>query len=79
MQENICVQLHEHLFSTPYKNANELTILSLLGYLNLAMPTDKHKHFDTAEVVKAMAAMQEKGMMVIGGDLWGELDEGGDM
>lgn len=59
----------EHLFSTTYENTDELTISSLLGYLNSAMPTDKHEDFDTAEVAKAVTAMQEKGMVVIEGDV----------
>lgn len=59
----------EHLFRTTYENTDELTISSLLGYLNSAMPADKHEDFDTAEVAKAVAAMQEKGMVVIEGDV----------
>lgn len=59
----------EHLFSTTYENTDELTISSLLGYLNSAMPADKHEDFDTGEVAKAVAAMQERGMVVIEGDV----------
>lgn len=59
----------EYLFSTTYENTDELTISSLLGYLNSAMPVDKHEDFDTAEVAKAVAAMQEKRMVIIEGDV----------
>jgi hypothetical protein len=38
-----------------------MTISALLTFLNAAMPPDKHEDFDTAEVVKAAAAIKERG------------------
>jgi hypothetical protein len=46
-----------------------LTISSLLSYLNAAIPPDKHEDFDTAEVVKAAASLQNRGDIVFEGDI----------
>lgn len=39
-----------HLRTTTYEADDELTIHSLVSYLNLAMPVDKHEDFDVREV-----------------------------
>ncbi|KAJ8695722.1 hypothetical protein PTI98_008295 [Pleurotus ostreatus] len=58
----------DHLFCTTYENSDDMTISSLLTYLNAAMPPDKHEDFDTSEVVKAVAAFKEKGKVIFEGD-----------
>ena len=42
---------------TTYESSDDMTISALLTFLNAAMPPDKHEDFDTAEVVKAVAAL----------------------
>lgn len=54
---------------TTYKPEDDLTISSLLAYLNAAIPPDKHEDFDTAEVAKAVALLQERGDIIFEGDL----------
>jgi len=46
-----------------------MSISVLLTYLNAAMPPDKHEDFDTTEVVRAVAAMKEKGRVIFEGDI----------
>lgn len=58
-----------HLFNTTYEPSDELTIASLVTYLNAAMPPDKHEDFDTAEVTKAAMALQARGQFVLEGDV----------
>ncbi|KAF7424985.1 hypothetical protein PC9H_010296 [Pleurotus ostreatus] len=58
----------DHLFCTTYENSDDMTISSLLIYLNAAMPPDKHEDFDTPEVVKAVAVFKEKGKVIFEGD-----------
>jgi len=58
-----------YLFMTTYDSTDDMTISSLLTYLNSAMPADKHEDFDTAEVVKAAAALQDRGDIVFEGDM----------
>lgn len=58
-----------HLFSSTYEPSDELTIASLVTYLNAAMPPDKHEDFDTAEVTKAAMALQARGQFVLEGDV----------
>ncbi|KAG0704575.1 hypothetical protein DFH29DRAFT_873619 [Suillus ampliporus] len=48
---------------------DDMTISSLLTYLNSAIPADKHEDFDTAEVVKAAAALQDRGDIIFEGDM----------
>jgi hypothetical protein len=50
-----------HLFTTTYAHSDDMTISALLSYANAAMPSDKHKDFDTAEVIKAAASLQYRG------------------
>ncbi len=52
-----------------YERADELTIATLVTYLNATMPPDKHEDFDTAEVTKAAMALQERGSFVFEGDV----------
>jgi hypothetical protein len=58
-----------YLFMTTYETADDMTISSLLTHLNAAMPPDKHEDFDTAEVVKAVAALQDRGDIIFEGDM----------
>lgn len=58
-----------YLFMTTYEPKDEMTISSLLAYLNAAIPLDKHEDFDTAEVAKAVALLQERGDIIFEGDL----------
>jgi len=46
-----------------------MAISSLLAYLNAAIPLDKHEDFDTAEVAKAVALLQDRGDIIFEGDL----------
>jgi hypothetical protein len=46
-----------------------MTISALLTYLNAAMPPDKHEDFDTAEVVRAAAALHDRGEISFEGDI----------
>lgn len=59
----------EYLFSTTYESTDDMSISVLLTYLNAAMPPDKHEDFDTTEVVRAVAAMKEKGRVIFEGDI----------
>ncbi|KAJ8584628.1 hypothetical protein M405DRAFT_773923 [Rhizopogon salebrosus TDB-379] len=58
-----------YLFMTTYDSSDDMTISSLLTYLNSAIPADKHEDFDTAEVVKAAAALQDRGDIIFEGDM----------
>ncbi|KAF9261811.1 hypothetical protein L218DRAFT_1078395 [Marasmius fiardii PR-910] len=58
-----------YLFQTTYETTDDMTISSLLTYLNAAMPPDKHEEFDTAEVAKAVVASGDRGRYVLEGDL----------
>ena len=58
-----------YLFATTYESSDDMTISSLLTYLNAAMPPDKHEDFDTSEVIRAAAALQGKGEIVFVGDM----------
>ncbi|KAH7922070.1 hypothetical protein BV22DRAFT_1037875 [Leucogyrophana mollusca] len=58
-----------YLFMTTYETTDDMTISALLTYLNAAMPVDKHEDFDTAEVVKAAAALQDRGDIIFEGDM----------
>ncbi|KAK2467184.1 hypothetical protein APHAL10511_000733 [Amanita phalloides] len=59
----------EYLFRTTYENTDDMTISSLMVYLNAAMPPDKHEDFDTAEVTKTAAFLHDKGRVIFLGDL----------
>lgn len=58
-----------YLFTTTYESSDDLSISALLTYLNAAVPLDKHEDFDTSEVIKAVAALQEKGRIRFEGDM----------
>ncbi|KAF9232452.1 hypothetical protein BU15DRAFT_67456 [Melanogaster broomeanus] len=58
-----------YLFMTTYETTDDMTISSLLTHLNAAMPQDKHEDFDTAEVVKAVATLQDRGDILFEGDM----------
>ncbi|RDB27741.1 hypothetical protein Hypma_003170 [Hypsizygus marmoreus] len=59
----------DYLFSTTYESSDDMSISALLTYLNAAVPQDKHEDFDTSEVIKAVAAMQDKGRIRFEGDM----------
>lgn len=59
----------EYLFATTYESTDDMSISTLLAYLNAAMPQDKHEDFDTSEVARAVAAMKEKGRIIFEGDM----------
>ncbi|KAF8072311.1 hypothetical protein FPV67DRAFT_1411888 [Lyophyllum atratum] len=58
-----------HLFGTTYEASDEMRVAALLTYLNAAAPPDKHEDFDTGEVVRALAALQDRGRVRLEGDL----------
>ncbi|KIJ65368.1 hypothetical protein HYDPIDRAFT_110409 [Hydnomerulius pinastri MD-312] len=58
-----------YLFMTTYETTDDMTISALLTYLNTAIPPDKHEDFDTAEVVKSVAALQDRGDIIFEGDM----------
>lgn len=58
-----------YLFATTYESSDDMSISALLTYLNAAMPQDKHEDFDTTEVVKGVTALQERGRIVLEGDI----------
>ncbi|KAF7303638.1 hypothetical protein MIND_00593100 [Mycena indigotica] len=45
-----------YLFCTTHASSDELTVSSLLAYVNAALPVDKHEEFDMREVVVAVSA-----------------------
>ena len=65
----------EYLLCTTYECSDNMTISSLLAYLNAAMPPDKHEDFDTAEVTKTAAQLHEMGRLVFEGDVLHRLKE----
>lgn len=58
-----------YLFKTTYERTDDLTIATLVTYLNAAIPLDKHEDFDTTEVTKAAAAISDRGEFVLQGDV----------
>ena len=58
-----------YLFKTTYERSDDLTIATLVTYLNAAIPPGKHEDFDTAEVTKAATALHERGSFVFQGDV----------
>jgi len=64
----------DYLFTTTYESSDDMSISALLTYLNVAMPQDKHEDFDTSEVIKAAAALQEKGRVIFEGDMLRPVD-----
>lgn len=58
----------KYLFKSTYARTDDLTIASLVGYLNATMPPDKHEDFDTAEATKGALALRERGEFVLEGD-----------
>jgi len=59
----------KHLFLTTFESTDDLSISTLVGYLNVAIPQDKHEDFGTSEVIKAVAALQHEGRLVFEGDM----------
>ena len=58
-----------YLFRTTYERTDELNIAALVNYVNAAMPIDKHEDFDTAEVAKAVASLNSRGVLILEGDV----------
>ncbi|THU89097.1 hypothetical protein K435DRAFT_803017 [Dendrothele bispora CBS 962.96] len=58
-----------HLFNTTYEVTDDMSVSTLLTYLNSAMPPDKYEDFDTAEVVRAVSCLKDKGKILLEGDL----------
>lgn len=58
-----------HLFSTTFESTDDLSISTLVGYLNIAIPQDKYEDFGTSEVIKTAAALQNDGYIVFEGDM----------
>ncbi len=50
-----------YLFSTTYERTDDMDVATLVGYLNGAMPLDKHEDFDAAEVTKAVVLLDQRG------------------
>lgn len=58
-----------HLFSTTYNPASDdLTIASLVAYVNAALPPDRYEDFDTREVSRGVGVLRERG------EVWFEVD-----
>ena len=64
----------EHLFRTTYEVTDDMTISSLLTFLNAAMPPDKYEDFDTSEVTKAVASLHAAGRLIFEGDTVRRID-----
>lgn len=58
-----------YLFRTTYEKADEMTIESLVNYLNAAMPIDKHEDFDVQEVMKSVSTLARAGSLNLQGNL----------
>ncbi len=58
-----------YLVATTYEASDDMSISALLTYLNAAMPQDNHEDFDTTEVVKGVTALQDRGRVVLEGDI----------
>ncbi|KAJ6533806.1 hypothetical protein DFH09DRAFT_1092389 [Mycena vulgaris] len=61
----------EYLFRTTYEASDDMSISSLLAYLNAAVPADKHEDFDTGEVARAASALaaRDKDRFALEGDM----------
>ncbi|THH16389.1 hypothetical protein EW146_g4237 [Bondarzewia mesenterica] len=57
-----------YLFQTTYELSDDMTVATLVSYLNSAMPPDKHEDFDTAEVTRATTTLHDRGKIVFEGD-----------
>ncbi|KZV65071.1 hypothetical protein PENSPDRAFT_614552 [Peniophora sp. CONT] len=58
-----------HLYSTTYEASDELTLATLLVYLNSAVPPDKFEDFDTVEVLDAVKSLVGRGVLELQGDV----------
>jgi hypothetical protein len=58
-----------YLFATTFESMDDLSISTLVGYLNVAVPQDKYEDFGTSEVIKAAAALKDAGHLVFEGDM----------
>jgi len=58
-----------YLFQTTYSAGDEITIASLVTYLNSALPPDKYEDFDTVEVTRAAITLSKTGPYVFEGDV----------
>jgi hypothetical protein len=60
-----------HLFRTTYDPTDELSVSTLLSYLNAAVPQDKHEDYDMGELVKALGSLRDGGRLTFEGDVVG--------
>lgn len=60
-----------HLFRTTYDPTDELSVSTLLSYLNAAVPQDKHEDYDMGELVKALGLLRDGGRLTFEGDVVG--------
>jgi hypothetical protein len=58
-----------HLFATTFESTDDLSISTLVAYLNIAIPQDKYEDFGTSEVTKVAAVLQDDGHLVFEGDM----------
>jgi hypothetical protein len=58
-----------YLFRTTYSAGDEITIASLVTYLNSALPPDKYEDFDTVEVTRAAMTLSKSGSYAFEGDV----------
>jgi len=58
-----------YLFQTTYLAADEMTIASLVTYLNSALPPDKYEYFDTIEVARVAMTLSKTGPYVFDGNV----------
>lgn len=59
----------EHLYATTYEPDDELTLATLLAYLNSAVPPDKYEDFDTVEVLNIVKALEGRSALELQGDV----------
>lgn len=60
----------EYLFRTTYSPEDDMSIASLVSYLNSALPPDKYEEFDTMEVTRVAASISlRNGRFTLQGDL----------
>ncbi|EEB98220.1 hypothetical protein MPER_02315 [Moniliophthora perniciosa FA553] len=61
-----------HLFSSTFSlSEDELSVSTLLAYLNAAMPEGRWEDFDTGEVVRAVVGFRDVGREIV--ELEGDL------
>ena len=59
----------QYLFRTTYEQTDDMSIETLVNYLNAAMPMDKHEDFDTPEVTKTASRLAKAGTLILEGNI----------